>query len=80
MHGDYDDMRDWQHREQNPGYQREIGLTAGDLEDCDPELAVAVAETYSRDNQKRRESNQQARIDGLMALLEEHGIEIPDNI
>ena len=77
---DYDDKRDWQYREQHPGYEREIGLTAADLADCDPELAVLVAETYTRDNQKRRENNQQTRIDGLMALLRENGIEIPDDI
>ncbi len=80
MHGSYDDMMDWKYGEENPGYQREIGLTAGDLDDCDPELAVLVAETYARDNQKRRENNQQTRIDGLTALLQENGIEIPDNL
>ena len=76
----YDDMMDWKYREENPGHEREIGLTAGDLEDCDPEIAELVAESYARDNAKRREQNHRTEVAGLRALLEEHGIEIPDHI
>lgn len=54
---DYDDMMDFKYGEENPGYRREIGLTAGDLDDVDPEVAVLVAETYARDNAGRREGN-----------------------
>lgn len=78
MHGSYDDMRDMQYREENPGYEREVGLTAGDLDDCDPEVAVLVAESYARDNAGRRERNARTRIATLEALLTEHGIEIPE--
>ena len=77
---DYETMRDFQYGEENPGYQREIGLTAGDLEDCDPEVAALVAETYARDNAARRENNHRTEIAGLRALLEENGIEIPDHL
>lgn len=80
MYGSYDDMRDWQYREENPGYEREVGLTAGDLDDVDPEVAVLVAESYARDNAARRENNHRTEVAGLRALLEEHGIEIPDHI
>lgn len=80
MYGSYDDMRDMQYREENPGYEREIGLTAGDLADVDPEVAVLVAESYAHDNARRRENNHRTEVAGLRALLEEHGIEIPDHI
>jgi hypothetical protein len=80
MHVDYDDMMDWKYREENPGYEREIGLTAGDLEDCDPEIAELVVEEYAHDNAKRRDRNHRTEVDGLRGLLEEHGIEIPDDI
>lgn len=76
----YDDMMDFKYREENPGYEREVGLTAADLEDCDPEVAVLVAESYARDNAARREHNHQTRVAGLVALLEENGIEIPDHL
>lgn len=78
MHGSYDDMADWQYREQNPGYEREVGLTASDLEDCDPEIAVLVAEKYAHDNGKRREGNLRTRIATLEAALEDAGVEIPE--
>lgn len=71
----YDDMMDWKYREENPGHEREIGLTAADLADCDPETAVAVAEVYARDNAQRREGNLLTENARLRALLEEHGIE-----
>jgi hypothetical protein len=74
---DYDDMRDWQYREENPGYERSIGLTASDLADCDPEMAVEVAGIYARDNRKRQENNLRADNARLRALLKEHGID-PD--
>ncbi|MFE0472618.1 hypothetical protein ACFW2V_13485 [Streptomyces sp. NPDC058947] len=77
MRPDYEDMRDWAYREANPGYEREIGLTASDLEDCDPELARAVAEKCAHDNGKRRENNLRTENAQLRALLEENGIEIP---
>lgn len=80
MHGSYDDMQDWKYREENPGYEREIGLTAGDLDDCDPDLAREVAEIYARDNAGRRERNHRTEVSGLRALLEENGIPIPDNL
>lgn len=80
MHGSYDDMMDMKYREENPGYEREVGLTAGDLEDCDPEVAALVAESYARDNAARREQNHRTEVAGLRALLEEHGIEIPDHL
>lgn len=74
---DYDDMMDWKYREENPGYEREVGLTASDLEDCDPELAVHVADIYARDNAGRREHNSRTEICRLRGLLKEHGID-PD--
>ena len=77
---DYDEMRDMQYREENPGYERPIGLTAGDLEDCDPDLAVEVAAIYARDNAGRRERGLRTEVAGLRGLLKEHGIEIPDHI
>jgi hypothetical protein len=80
MYGSYDDMQDWKYREENPGYEREIGLTAGDLDDCDPDLAREVAEIYARDNGKRREQNHRTEVAGLRALLKENGIEIPDHL
>lgn len=78
MQGSYDDMRDWQYREENPGYEREVGLTASDLADCDPEVAVLVAESYARDNAGRREGNLRTRISVLETALEDAGIEIPE--
>jgi hypothetical protein len=78
MHGSYDDMRDMQYREENPGYEREVGLTASDLADCDPEVAVLVAESYARDNAGRRENNLRTRISVLETALENAGIEIPE--
>ena len=81
---DYDDMRDWQYREANPGYEREIGLTSADLADCDPELAREVAAIYARDNAARRANNQRTtearlRQDNaeLRTLLTAHGITPP---
>jgi hypothetical protein len=76
MYGSYDDMMDWKYREENPGYEREIGLTAGDLEDCDPDIARKVAEIYSRDNGKRVENNLRAENDRLRQLLKENEIEV----
>lgn len=78
MRPDYDDMMDLKYREENPGYEREVGLTGVDLADCDPEIAVLVAESYARDNKRRREGNQRTEINRLRALLEEHGID-PDD-
>ena len=82
---DREDMADWQYREQNPGYEREIGLTASDLADCDPELALHVAQMYARDNAGRRERNAHTReltlrqeIDELRALLTANGIDVPE--
>lgn len=76
--GSYDDMMDMKYREENPGYEREIGLTSGDLDDVDPEVAVLVAESYARDNMGRRERNARTRIAVLEEVLAEHGIEIPE--
>jgi hypothetical protein len=82
----YDDMRDMQYREENPGYEREVGLTAGDLDDCDPEVAALVVESYAHDNARRRESNARTREaqlrqenEELRALLRTHGITAPDD-
>lgn len=82
---DYDDMQDFHYREKNPGYEREIGLTAGDLADCPPDLADLVADVYARDNGRRRENNRrtreaelQAENAELRALLSEHGITPPE--
>lgn len=80
MRGSYDDMQDWKYEEENPGYKRGIGLTAGDLDDCDPDLAREVAEIYARDNAGRRERNHRTEVAGLRALLEENGIPIPDHL
>lgn len=82
---DYDDMRDWQYREQNPGYEREVGLTASDLADIDPDVAREVAAIYAHDNGQRREHNQrtreaelQAENEELRALLRAHGVTAPE--
>lgn len=76
---DYDDMRDWQYREENPGYEREIAYTPDpDDPDRDPEVEGLVAEIYAHDNAKRRENNLRTENARLRALLEEHGIEIPE--
>lgn len=90
MYVDYDDMRDMQYREENPGYEREIAYlpnyTNPELpdyvapEDRDPELEAHVHEIYARDNAGRRERNHRTEVTGLRGLLEEHGIEIPDDI
>lgn len=77
---DYDDMMDFKYGEENPGYQREIGLTSTDLDDVDPEVAVLVAGVYARDNAARREHNHRTEVAGLRALLQENGIEIPDHL
>lgn len=77
---DYDDAMDWKYREENPGYEREVGLTMSDLDDCDPEIAALVVEKYAHDNARRREHNHRTEIAGLRALLEENGIEIPDTL
>ena len=90
MHGSYDDMMDWAHREANPGYEREIAYLPNytnpecpdyvDPQDFDPELDEQVHGIYARDNAGRRERNHQTEVAGLRNLLEEHGIEIPDDI
>lgn len=81
---DYDDMRDWQYREENPGYEREVGLTAGDLTDCEPDIAEMVVGIYAHDNARRREHNTrtreaalQARVEELAALLKANDIPVP---
>lgn len=78
---DYEAMRDWQHREENPGYEREIGLTMPDLvsEDgeYDPEIAELVVQENARENARRRKNNEQTEVARLRALLQEHGID-PD--
>jgi hypothetical protein len=75
---DREDMMDMQYREENPGYEREVGLTASDLEDCDPEIALLVADKYAHDNKRRRDGNLRTENDFLRGLLEENGIEIPE--
>lgn len=75
---DYDDMMDLKYGEENPGYKREIGLTASDLADCDPDLAVEVAAVYAHDNAGRRAHSERTEINRLRSLLEEHGIN-PDD-
>lgn len=90
MHGSYDDMMDWKHREENGGQEREIAYIpnytnpeAPDYvspEDFDPELDEMVHGIYAHDNAGRRERNHRAEVAGLRGLLEEHGIEIPDHI
>lgn len=76
---DYDDMRDFQYAEENPGYRREIAYTP-DPEDPDRDLEIELlaADKYAHDNAKRRESNLRTENNRLRALLEEHGIEIPE--
>jgi hypothetical protein len=78
---DYDDMQDWAYREANPGYEREIGLTASDLreddgygEPMDPELMEMIVDSNARDNAKRRENNLRTDNNRLRALLVQHGI------
>ncbi|MCP9209561.1 hypothetical protein [Streptomyces cucumeris] len=78
MRYEYEEMMDWKHREECGGREREIGLTSSDLADCEPELAVAVAEIYAHDNGKRRESNLRRENAELRALLKENGIGAPD--
>lgn len=82
MRLDYESMRDFQYGEENPGYERELGLTPSDLgwgdPDYDPEVAVLVAENNARDNARRRENNLRADNARLRALLDAHGIEIPE--
>jgi len=90
MYVDYDDMMDWKHREENGGREREIAYMPNysdpELpdyiapEDRDPELEAHMHELYARDNAGRRDRNHQAEVAGLRGLLEEHGIEIPDDI
>lgn len=90
MRVDPEEMRDWQYREENPGYEREIAYMPNysnpdnpdyiNPEDRDPELDEMVHEIYARDNAGRRERNHRTEVAGLRGLLEEHGIEIPDNI
>lgn len=82
---DPEDYLDWKYREENPGFEREIGLTAGDLYDCDPEVAVIVAEANAWDNARRRENNARTteailrqENEELRALLKNHGITPPD--
>lgn len=76
MRPDYDDMMDFKYGEENPGYQREIAYAPDP--DYDPEIAVLVAEKYAQDNARRREGSLRTENARLRALLEEHGIEIPD--
>ncbi len=78
---DYEDMRDMQFREENPGREREIAyFPEFDGEERDPEIDAMVHEIYARDNAGRRERNHRMEVAGLRNLLEEHGIEIPDGI
>lgn len=81
MRGSYDDMMDWKYREENPGYEREIAYIPEPDDDFrDPEIESMVADIYAHDNAGRRERNHRTEVAGLRALLEEHGIEIPDHI
>lgn len=81
-----DEMADWQYREENPGYQRETGLTASDFADInDPDFAIAFAEHIAADNAAIRERNARttedrlrAENENLRALLREHGITPPE--
>lgn len=76
---DYEDMRDFQYREENPGREREVAYVPEfDGEERDPEIEAMVADSYARDNAKRRESNLRSENDELRALLDQHGIEIPE--
>lgn len=82
---DYDDMMDLAYRESNPGYEREVGLTAADLADCDPDIALMVADSYAVDNARRRERNTRTReaellaeIEELRGMLRENGITPPE--
>lgn len=85
LHPGYDDMADMQYREENPGYEREVGLTWSDFgEDCDPDLAMEMAAVYTRDNAARRQNNErtrQAELEAenaeLRALLTANGITPP---
>jgi hypothetical protein len=74
---DYEDMRDFQYGEENPGYRREVAYTPEFDPDRDPEVEELVAEKYAHDNRKRVENNLRAENAELRALLEEHGIESP---
>lgn len=78
---DREEMRDWQYREENPGYQRETGLTRSDFEDMDPGFAEHYADYIAAENKKIRASNErtalaeaQDKIDQLTAQLKAHGI------
>lgn len=81
MRMDYDDAMDWKYREENGGREREIAYTPDTSDpDYDPEVAEMVHEIYARDNAARVERNHRMEVAGLRALLEENGIEIPDNL
>lgn len=79
---DQEDMRDFQHSEENGGREREIAYTpnysnpeAPDYvspEDRDPEIEEMVHAIYARDNAGRRERNHRAE----MSALESHNEEL----
>lgn len=60
------------------GYEWEVVLMVGDLEDCDFEVVVLVVELYVYDNVWCWENNYCMEVVGLWVLLEEYGIEILD--
>lgn len=78
MRPNYEDMRDFQYGEENPGYQRPIAyIPEYDGEERDPEIEAMVADIYAHDNRKRQEGNLHTENARLRALLEENGID-PD--
>ena len=75
----YEDMRDWQYREENPGYEREVAYTPDPEDpDRDPDIDLLVADIYARDNAGRRERNLRTENTRLRQIIEAHGIEIPE--
>lgn len=77
----YDDMRDFQYAEENPGYEREIAYMPNHSnpespdyvspEDRDPEIEAMVHDIYAHDNAGRRERNHRAKVSALEGQNEE---------
>lgn len=77
-----DDMRSFAFREEHGYLPDDVYTpTEEDLQDPDhDEIAALVIDQYAHNNAKRREERHRAEVAALHALLEEHGIDVPDEL
>lgn len=78
-----DHMRSFQHREETGRLPDDVYYPTSEDDQFDPdqiEIREAVMEQYAQNNAHRREETLRHENAALRSMLEENGIEVPDEV